>query len=523
MKHVRSSSLTVAAASLALAAALLASGRAQSPPDAASPVRTVVEGAGESSAVDTGRLEDAAPSDARWATRADRSVAFRDLPYVPGKVIVKFREDIEAPAAEIGRREVAHAFRAHRLTRPSYADFDLLYVDDSADVEAIARRLAGRADVEYAQAAYKVRPYFRPNDPFFSRQWNLQLIGMEQAWDINEGGDESVVVAVLDTGVAYQNATVEFYADGFTDGGLTYPPLGRILVPFAAAPDLAAAGRFVSPRDFIYDDASPVDTDGHGTHVASTVGELANNGVGVAGIAFKTRIMPVKCISGAWDDIFGSPFAGTDDVVARAIRYAADNGAKVINLSLGRNGGPPAPAIGDAMRYAVSRGAFLAVAAGNDYENGNPVERLAEQAAPINGAIVVSAVGPDGARAYYSSVQSYVEIAAPGGNRRIGDGFVYQQTYDPRFTDLFLLPPSQYGPPRFDTFAYMGYTGTSMATPHVAGLAALLVSQGITNPAAIEAAIKRFAVDKGTTGRDNEYGDGLIAPRATLRGLGLAR
>lgn len=523
MRPMRSSSLSVAAASLALAAVLLSSGRAQSPPEPASPVRSVVEGAAQSPAVDTGRIEDAVPADSRRTPRVDRSGPSRDLPYVPGKVIVKFREGLDTPTLEVGRREVARTFRARRLIRPSYADFDLLYVDESADVEAIAGRLAARADVEYAQAAYKVRPYFRPNDPFFSRQWNLQLIGMEQAWDINEGGAESVVVAVLDTGVAYLDATVEFFADAFTDGGVTYPPLGRILVPFAAAPDLATAGRFASPRDFIYDDASPVDTDGHGTHVASTIGELANNGVGVAGIAFKARIMPVKCISGTWDDIFDSPYVGTDDVVARAIRYAADNGAKVINLSLGRNGGPPAPAIGDAMRYAVSRGAFLAVAAGNDYENGNPVERLAEQAAPIDGAIVVAAVGPDGARAYYSSVQSYVEIAAPGGNRRITDGFVYQQTYDPRFTDLFVLPPSQYGPPRFDTFAYMGYTGTSMATPHVAGLAALLVSQGITNPAAIEAAIKRFAVDKGTTGRDDEYGDGLIAPRATLRGLGLAR
>jgi len=176
------------------------------------------------------------------------------------------------------------------------------------------------------------------------------------------------------------------------------------------------------------------------------------------------------------------------------------------------------------MRYAVSKGAFIAVAGGNDYEDGNPVERLAEQAGPIPGAMAVAAVGPDGNRAPYSGVQSYIEIAAPGGNRRVSsNGGVWQQTYDPAAVETYDLPPSRYGPPRFDTFVNISYTGTSMATPHVAGLAALLMSQGITTPSAVEAAIKQFATDKGPEGRDDEYGEGLINPRATLRGLGIIR
>ena len=257
---------------------------------------------------------------------------------------------------------------------------------------------------------------FRPNDQFYSRQWNFPAIDMERAWDINAGASSDVIVAVLDGGVAFRNALIRFEVEPFRlePNGPIYPGLGVIDVPFAAAPDLGDTSRFVSPRDFIWDDDLPLDFDGHGTHVAGTIGQATNNTVGAAGMAFNVRIMPVKVISEVWDDIFGSPNFGTDDLVARGIRYAADNGAHIINMSIGRENGGPAPAIEAAVAYAVSRGVFVAIAAGNDGSGANRPNRSAEFAPRIDGAVAVAAVGRSLDRAYYSTTGSFVEIAAPG-------------------------------------------------------------------------------------------------------------
>jgi serine protease len=471
-------------------------------------------------AIDRGLRANDPPRPPRGAT-GDR--AHGNQLFVRGSIVVRFRPGTSVDAQRILLAQVDGSARQS----PSYANFDVVAIDPDADPEAVARQLDAQPDVEYAQARYLVRPRFVPDDPLYARQWNFPAIDMERAWDINPGAASDIVVAVLDSGVAHRGGLVRFNAAfpfRLVPGGPVFPALGVVDVPFAAAPDLGGADRFVAPRDFIWDDAQPLDLDGHGTHVSGTIGQLTNNGVGVAGMAFNVRIMPVKVISDIWDLIFGSPMLGTDDVVARGIRYAVDNGARVINMSIGRFGSP-APAVEDAIRYAVGRGAFVAVSAGNDFESGNRVERLAEFAPQIDGMVAVGAIGRDRARAFYSNTGPHVELVAPGGNARVGgaDGGILQQTLDLDLVATYEDGPAQYRAPRFDAFVYQPFQGTSMAAPHVSGFAALLMQQGITSPAAIEAVMTRYATDLGSTGRDDEHGHGLINPRAALRGLGLAR
>jgi serine protease len=446
--------------------------------------------------------------------------ASRDEPYVPGKVLVRWRSSREPAERDLTR----DGLPVRRVDHPDYADFAVLRIDDAANPEEVARRLSLRDDVVYAQAAYRVHTSLRPNDPQYTVQWNLPAIDLERAWDINPGASSSVIVAVLDTGVAYRGGTFRYNGRAFRLDGVPFPALGPVDITFAMAPDLGPSDRFVSPRDFIWEDNLPFDLDSHGTHVTGTIGEATNNAQAAAGIAYNVRIMPVKVIDGEWDFIFNSPNEGTDETVARGLRYAADNGANVINMSLGRTG-PPAPAVEEAMRYAVSRGAFISVAGGNSFNEGNAVEVLSQLASRVSGAVSVAAVGRDLERASYSSTGDYIELAAPGGDASRGGSSarVLQQTLDSDFIFTFDDEPSRFRTPRFDVFGEFFFQGTSMSAPHVAGLAALLYEQGITNPAAIEAALKRFAVDKGTPGRDNSYGYGLISARNTLRGLGLAR
>ena len=444
--------------------------------------------------------------------------------YVAGRVIAKFRDGLSS--ASRVRTMSAVSRTASVSERPSYANFDIVRIDPGEDAEAVAAALRRQPDVEYAQPAYRVHTALVPNDQYYKDlQWNLPLIDLERAWDIQPAAGSNITVAVLDTGVAYSNQTIRVHASAFYDDrGTPYPALGDLTLNFAAAPELAPASRFVSPHDFIWDDNLPLDLDGHGTHVTGTIGQLTNNGLGLAGVAFNVKIMPVKVIDAMWDDIFGAPTFGTDDTVARGIRYAADNGANVINMSLGRDG-DPAPVVEDAIKYAVGKGVFIAIAAGNGFEEGNPKQVIADIASRVQGAVSVAAVDPAKAHAWYSSTGSYVELSAPGGTNRgfSRGGFVFQQTYDFNYTDTFLLPPSQFAAPRFDVLNYIGYIGTSQAAPHVSGLAAMLMQQGIKNPAAIEAALEKFATDLGDKGRDDTFGYGLIEARDTLRGLGLAK
>jgi serine protease len=468
------------------------------------------------------------PPDFRWSAERMAAVAeaFRDdLDHIPGEVLVKFRPGM-GPGSQAGALSV---LRGDVPARDQHWMGDLLLVraPDEPDVEQMAARLAAQPEVEYAHPNYlsRTQQAVTPNDPFFTtHQWNFNVINMPLAWEINRGGSPQVVVAVIDTGVTEVNTTLNFTL--WTGSRFEVVP-----IPYATNPDLNIA-QMLPGRDFVFFSAgTPVlDMVGHGTHVAGTVVQATDNNLGLAGIAHQSRLLPLKACIGYWEVQIIQSSRGIPgfvppsnrggcptSAVVEAIRYAADSGAHVINLSLG--GTSAAPAYLDALQYAVARGAFVSLSAGNEFEAGNRRTYPASYAAEIDGVMSVAAVGNTNQRAYYSSTGPWVEIAAPGGNARQGNqALIYQATLSSADMD-----PDSVIIPRFNRYVVGGSQGTSMAAPHVAGLAALLHSQGITSPAAKEAAIKRFARDLGSPGRNDEYGYGLIDARAALRGLGLAR
>jgi serine protease len=324
-----------------------------------------------------------------------------------------------------------------------------------------------------------------PNDNLFSFQWHWALIDAPRAWAI-QTGDASVVVAVLDTGIAYE------------DFG-----------PYRRAPDFGTT-TFVQGHDFVNDDTHANDDNFHGTHVASTIAESTNNGTGGAGLAFNTALMPVKVLD---SEGFGDTFT-----IAEGIDFAIANpNVKVINMSLGGEGS--SATIAAAVTRAVQRGVTVVAAAGN--ENSSNVGFPAN----LSNVIAVGAVDGRKIRAPYSNFGSALDVVAPGGDIRRDDvgpdlrpdgrpDGILQQTFDPDTA-------AETG--RYDDFAYFFVVGTSQATPHVAALAALLYHQGITSPAAIQAAIENTAEDLGAPGRDDQYGHGFIRPGAALTGLGVNR
>ncbi len=458
--------------------------------------------------------------------RAVLTAVTNGLGYIPGEVIVKFKAGTDTSAMA---SVFALATRGRTPSRVRWIGDVAVVPTDSADaVDATAARLQREPEVEYAQPNYLLPVTATPNDPGLSRQWNFSAIDIPRAWDINPGAG-NVTVAVLDTGVTSATAAINYRL--WTGSGFS-----TVTIPYRVNPDLDTT-RFQDAVDFTptrltYSGfaTQPVfDTGGHGTHVAGTVLQATGNNLGYAGIAYNARLMALKVCYSYWDlqlaqSALGQPgfvptdFGGTCAVTAivEAIRYAADRGAKVINMSLGGPGESPAQR--DALNYAVQRGAFVTISAGNSFETGNPTNYPAAYAPQIAGVMSVGAVGPSLRRAPYSSTGSYVEIAAPGGDLRDGAaGMIFQVgLFSPDFDNGVLVP-------RFDRYADDAKQGTSMAAPHVAGIAALLVSQGYSSPAVIETAIRKFARDLGTAGTDPEYGAGLIDARATLRGLGVAR
>ena len=382
---------------------------------------------------------------------------------VPGRIVVDFVDG--TTKAEVDAMETSWGIDLEFNSDEEGPSSGVTSGEYSGDLDALLAKIRANPKVEAAEPLMTVHMSgFVPNDPMYAQQWNLKAINMEEAWDVTTG--KGVVVAVLDTGIAWED-----YDD------------------FTMVPDLKGQ-KFVSGWDFVNDDEHANDDHGHGTHVAGTIAQATDNGEGVAGVAFDATLMAVKVL-----DHFGS---GNTADIADAIHWAADNGAKVINMSLG--GGGRSDVMEHAVAYARAKGVVVVCAAGNGGRG------VVEYPAAYPGSFAVAAVGPTGKKAPYSSWGKELDIAAPGGDKSQGEAAgIVQNTIDPQDVSHSV---------------YASYQGTSMATPHVAGVAALLYAAGAKNPDQVEKAIILGATAApGMKGWSDQYGHGLLNAKGALDAL----
>lgn len=314
---------------------------------------------------------------------------------VPGKVVVKLKNGTGTRAVQ-GMRMVQAV--------EGLSDTRVYTVPAGSTVEETLAQLRRDSNVIYAEPDYiyhatEIQSQAVTNDPMREQLWGLAKIQAPQAWDAT-AGDATVTVAVVDTGVDYDHEDL--------------------------------AGQVIKGYDFGNNDNDPKDDQGHGTHVAGTIAALGDNGKGVVGVAYKTRILAIK--------VLGSDGSGSTSAIAQGILKAQAMGARVINLSLG--GPEESSVLKDAVDQVTAKGVLCVVASGNDSKS-SP-----NYPAAYANALSVGATDQSDKRTSFSNYASSVDIAAPG---------------------LDILSSTE--------GRYKKLSGTSMASPHVAGAAALLLSK----------------------------------------------
>lgn len=364
--------------------------------------------------------------------------AAQNSPHVPGELLI-------APKAGVSEADLENQYKAHggqKIKTLSQIKVHHIKVPAQA-LEAIEAALRKNPKVEYVEKNFIASAELVPNDPGFSGQWHLSAISSPGAWDINTGSS-SVVIAVLDSG-----------AD------INHPDL---------ALNLVAGHNFLDGSNNVYDNGS---NSGHGTAVSGVISATGNNGIGVSGVSWNNSIMPLVVVQDNW---------ATYSAIASAINYAADHGAKVINMSLG--GTSYSSTLQSAVNYAWNNGLVSVAAAGNSASS-TPIYPAA-----LDNVIAVSGTDQADNLASFTSFGDWVDVAAPA---------------TPIYTTML-------------GGGYGSWQGTSFSAPQVAGLAGLLFSHNpsLTNQQVVDL-IKNTADDLGAPGFDPYYGNGRInAYRALL-------
>lgn len=402
--------------------------------------------------VSWGRVEERMRAAASEPITLDTTYALRNLDNpdywrdaVPGRFILRYRHgaDPNLIAAEMS------AFGARVVKRSrTGADFVVVEISDPSRETGcdFIRQAYAHPDVLWAEPLFRARAFFTPNDPYWTDQWGPYVMYMDLAWDVSQGS-KSIVVAIVDQGVDYTH------------------------------PDLAANFGSDKGYDFVDEDEDPYPDDlyyeFHGTHVSGTVAGVLNNGVGVSGMANIT-LLSARCL-----DETGS---GTYEDIIDGIRWCADQGVRVISMSLGGSSG--STTLEEAINYAYdTMGVLLVAASGNDGMG------TVSYPAAYTPCIAVGALDTTGDKAYFSNYGYALDVMAPG----VGV--------------VSTVPGS----------AYEFYDGTSMATPHVSGLSALIfsVNSSLTNKEA-RAIIEGTCIDMGQDGWDMFTGYGLVDGHAAV-------
>ncbi len=351
-----------------------------------------------------------------------------------GRILVKFKSGADAfkvlKASSIQSGIIVDRVNplGVKVVRPR-----TVFAQSLGALERLANHIEQNPSVIYAQPEVLLQPQdVIPNDPDYSRQWGLQKIRAPKAWEISKGSS-TVKIGIVDSGIAMNH------------------------------PDLK--DRYAGGYDFVQHDTYPQDTDGHGTHVAGIAAATGNNGIGIAGVGWRTKLLIARVLTAE---------GATDTDVAKGIIWVTDHGASVINISLGTYYN--SDTLHQAIEYAQEKGALVVAAAGNESTN------IPLYPAAYPGVIGVAATDPNDGYASFSNYGSYVDISAPG-------------------VDIYSTYPGGY--------AYM--SGTSMAAPFVAGAAAVIKAEFPEYSAGqIWQRLRAGADDLGPKGLDVHYGYGRL-------------